>query len=548
MRRGGRASRLRRRELLQLMLGGTLGAQLAACDRPPPQRALPGILGGQAMATGHRLRQPPLRDGDLPARIDREVPVLIVGAGPAGLSAAYHLHRAGQTRLAVLDLEGSAGGTARGERSAVTPFPLGAHYLTCPSPDNRPLCELLREMNVIKLDGDGLPRGRAPYLVNEPKERHFYRGFFYPGLYRFAGAGAQDLAQLARFQGHVEALAQLRDGRGSRAFALPFSHSSTDAEWTQLDRLSAGDYLRAQDFTSERLLWLCNYACRDDFGLTLADTSAWAMLHYFASRAGDEAGDMGEVLTWPEGNAALIAHLGRKLGDQLHTGSLVTDILERDRGVSVFAQRADGHLLHYRAQRVIVATPQFIAQRIVRGLRDGARNGPAPAYGAWFVANLHLRDRPEQRGSEQSWDTVLTESPSLGYICATHQRGRGYGRTVWTYYMPMTDHDPAAGRQRLLGLELNEIQEVVLSDLERAHPDLRAQVERLDVFRWGHAMVQPRVGALFDNARTRARQALGRIHFAHSDLSSLALFEEAFDHGLRAAQEVVAALRAEEGA
>jgi hypothetical protein len=32
------------------------------------------------------------------------------------------------------------------------------------------------------------------------------------------------------------------------------------------------------------------------------------------------------------------------------------------------------------------------------------------------------------------------------------------------------------------------------------------------------------------------------VHFAHSDLSGLAIFEEAFFHGLRAADEAVAAL------
>jgi hypothetical protein len=36
---------------------------------------------------------------------------------------------------------------------------------------------------------------------------------------------------------------------------------------------------------------------------------------------------------------------------------------------------------------------------------------------------------------------------------------------------------------------------------------------------------------------------VGNIHFAHSDLSALPLFEEAFDQGLRATREVLAALR-----
>ena len=39
--------------------------------------------------------------------------------------------------------------------------------------------------------------------------------------------------------------------------------------------------------------------------------------------------------------------------------------------------------------------------------------------------------------------------------------------------------------------------------------------------------------------RSAARPERG-IHFAHSDLSGLALFEEAFYHGVRAAEEVLA--------
>jgi hypothetical protein len=40
----------------------------------------------------------------------------------------------------------------------------------------------------------------------------------------------------------------------------------------------------------------------------------------------------------------------------------------------------------------------------------------------------------------------------------------------------------------------------------------------------------------------QAREPFRNIHFAHSDLSGFALFEEAQDHGLRAAEEVLAAL------
>ena len=94
---------------------------------------------------------------------------------------------------------------------------------------------------------------------------------------------------------------------------------------------------------------------------------------------------------------------------------------------------------------------------------------------------------------------------------------------------------PGAGshvRQRLL----------VLADIERAHPEIRSLVDRLDVAFWGHGMIRPRPGEIFGPARAERAKPIERVHFAHTDLSGMALFEEAFDQGLRAAREVAEAL------
>ena len=80
---------------------------------------------------------------------------------------------------------------------------------------------------------------------------------------------------------------------------------------------------------------------------------------------------------------------------------------------------------------------------------------------------------------------------------------------------------------------------MALTDLERAHPDIRSLTTRLDVMRWGHAMIRPRPGLIWGGARAEAQKPYRGVHFAHTDLSGLALFEEAFDHGLRAAEEVL---------
>ena len=79
------------------------------------------------------------------------------------------------------------------------------------------------------------------------------------------------------------------------------------------------------------------------------------------------------------------------------------------------------------------------------------------------------------------------------------------------------------------------------SDLEQAHSDIRNYVTRIDVMRWGHAMIQPRPGFIWSPSRRRAASVEGAIHFAATDLSGVALMEEAYYHGIRAAEEVLAA-------
>jgi hypothetical protein len=53
-------------------------------------------------------------------------------------------------------------------------------------------------------------------------------------------------------------------------------------------------------------------------------------------------------------------------------------------------------------------------------------------------------------------------------------------------------------------------------------------------------MIRPRPNFIWGGARAAAQKPFRGIHFAHTDLSGIALFEEAFDHGIRAAEEVLA--------
>jgi hypothetical protein len=156
------------------------------------------------------------------------------------------------------------------------------------------------------------------------------------------------------------------------------------------------------------------------------------------------------------------------------------------------------------------------------------------------VANLFLRDRPPNRFPRDfplAWDNVLYESPSLGYVNSTHQKAIDYGAAIFTYYYPMCAEEN--GRAKLFGLNWRELADVVLTDLSRAHPNIRELTERIDIMRWGHAMISPRPNFLWSGVRDEANKPFRNIHFAHSDLSGIALFEEAFYHGVRAINEIL---------
>jgi hypothetical protein len=125
-------------------------------------------------------------------------------------------------------------------------------------------------------------------------------------------------------------------------------------------------------------------------------------------------------------------------------------------------------------------------------------------------------------------------------VVSTHQSlATRIKETVLTYYYPMGEGRPIEERIRLLRTSWKDWVEFILKDLSRPHPEIRELVSSLDIFRWGHAMVQPRVGLIWGKARQQAARPLGNICFAHSDLSGFSIFEEAQYRGISAAERIL---------
>jgi hypothetical protein len=497
------------------------------------------IVGGDS-SLGHRLREG-FRPG--PSK-RREIPVLIVGGGMAGLSAAWTFERAGFRDFLVLDLEPQAGGTSRSGANEVSAFPWAAHYVPVPDPANRPLVRILEEVGALHhRDEQGRPVWSEGVLCREPQERIFFKDRWYEGLYPRAGASAADMAELTAFEAEMRRWSQWTDRLGRRAFTLPRSHGSADSEVATLDDISMAEYLGSKGWSGKRLSWFVEYGMRDDFGSTLATTSAWAGIHYHAARFESESGPPAEFLTWPEGNGRIVRHLTDLLGTRVRPFSLVTEVRPEAEGVVVSCFDAlERTAVEWRAEQAILATPRFLWPFLVAPWR---RTPPPFAtqvpYVPWVVANLTLTARPEEKGYPLAWDNVIYGSDSLGFVVATHQTGRDTGPTVLTWYRPFVEGDPRAAREMMLALPWQSWVEAILADLRRPYPNLGELVSRVDVYLWGHAMVRPEPGSLLAPSLAEASRPLGRLHFAHTDLSGMALFEEAQYHGIRAAEEILRA-------
>lgn len=474
--------------------------------------------------------------------------VLIIGGGVSGLSAAWKLNKAAVDDFLVLEMEEQIGGNSRVGQSPLTAYPWGAHYLPLPGPAAQYVRELLSELDVLHGASDAeKPTYDERFLCATPQERVFRNGWWEEGLLPHLGLSLAERQQQERFHIRMEELKTARGRDGRRLFVIPMELSSRDPEWLALDQIPFSQWLNDNGFSAPSLHWLANYACRDDYGMAHAQTSAWAGLHYFACRDGlatNAASDC--VLTAPDGNGWLVRGLARPLGQRILSQAMAWRLEENKHHVAVDVLHGD-KTLRIEAQQVIWASPAFLLPRIWTGLPEALKNAAlAGDYAPWLTANLHLSDLPEERhGTPLSWDNVFYDSPGLGYVVATHQLIRRHlSGSVFTYYRALDDFSPSAGRRLLLETSRETWAAGILNELEGVHPNIRQLVTRLDVFRNGHAMRRPVPGSLWRGQQQNQRQiladfAVDRITLAHADLSGFSLFEEAQYRGVVAAKRVI---------
>ena len=529
--------RLNRRSLLAAATAAVAGC---APDVPSPA---PAAWVGASHERGHRLRSAQALP---PPALQRRADVLVLGGGIAGLAAARGFMRRGVQDVQVLELEDSAGGNSRGHVLGGMACPLGAHYLPVPGAHGpaREVAEWLHEIGLLKSEL-GRTVADERHLCHSPQERLFIDGAWAEGVLPPLDPASPGAAQVRRFAQAVATLQRTGAARNQAAFALPAHRSAWGPVQAGLDSTTFAHWLDAQGFIDEHLRWYLDYCCRDDFGADAATVSAWAGVHYFASRHGFHApgaddAEREAVFTWPEGNAWLVQRLAAPLVEgragRIHTGHTVLRVTENRHSVQVSAfNESSAQLEAWTAKQVVLAMPLLIAARVLESPPQALRDATALLrYAPWLVANLHLHEPLLARpGAPPSWDNVIYGSTGLGYVDAMHQSLHAApGATVLTAYQAL----PHSERAALLSSQPHAAAQRVLNDLQTAHPDIHRRVQRVDLMRWGHAMAIPQPGLQRHPALMALRAQRGRVRFAHADLAGCSVFEEAFTAGCEAAQ------------
>ncbi len=469
------------------------------------------------------------------------IPYLIIGGGITGLSAARQLSKKGINDFLLIEMENHTGGNSSSGENKYSKYPLGAHYLPLPNFQDKELLQFLAEEKIITgYDAYGFPVFDEEQLTFSPQERLFYNNAWQEGLVPKFGLPAEADKEFEVFFRMMEGYRQEKGPDGKYFFDIPLSSISSDKRHQKFDAISMEQWLADNDLRTAELRDYIDYCCRDDFGLGIPYVSAWAGIHYFAARkhvGGDRYRD--NVLTWPEGNARLASHLKKYSKGKTQTSWLAFDIKTHEDKVIVKAYDATKkETVSITADKVIAATPQFVNQYLLPERKEIARHF---IYAPWLLATLTLRELRDDQGYPLSWDNVIHGAKGLGYIYDQHQNlGQLQERKVITYYYSFSTADTKKARKEMYSKKEAYWKDLVLADLQAAHPALQEHVEEISIHLLGHGMISPVPGFLFGpHKATAARGVSKNIYFAHSDLSGISIFEEAFHQGINVVNHIL---------
>jgi spermidine dehydrogenase len=233
-------------------------------------------------------------------------------------------------------------------------------------------------------------------------------------------------------------------------------------------------------------------------------------------------------------------------------------------GPAVVTYAKAGSLASVKARTLIWAGASWSAKHVIQGLPEDYRSAMESfPRSPMLIANVAL----------DNWRALY----QMGYTCCSWRGGFGYSGnirapmhvgdyrppfdpdepTLFTFYVPFPERglpiaeQGKAGRAKLLAASYREYELQIRRQLTKlfgpAGFDARRDVAGIVLNRWGHAYVNAGPGFFFGlNGRPAPsevlRRPLGKLTFAHSELSGHQTYPAAGEEGVRAARQILAML------
>lgn len=479
---------------------------------------------------------------DFPKPVEQiHIPYLIIGGGISGLSAARQFHKKGISDFLLIEMADHLGGNSSNGQNKYSKYPLGAHYLPLPNFEDKELLNFLEEEKIITgYHANGLPIFDELQLTFAPDERLFYKNNWQEGVVPKEGNSTEDDKEFQRFFKLMDGFRAAKGTDQKYLFNIPLYLSSKDENTRKLDTITMKNWFEENGFRSIPLFNYIDYCCKDDFGLGIEFVSAWAGIHYFAGRKQDSVLEKNDsVLTWPEGNARLAHHLQKYADQKTLKNHLVYEVKTENNKAFVKAfDDVKKISLEIIANKVVMATPQFVNQHLIKDRKVFTKSFH---YTPWLLATLTVDDLSDNSSFPLSWDNVIYDAKGLGYVYAQHQTlNQVQEKKIITYYYSFSSGDLKKTRREIYKKDKEYWKQLVFNDLKIAHPDIEEYTEEMEVFLLGHGMISPVPDFIFGNAKKQASQNIGsKIYFAHTDLSGISIFEEAFHQGINVVNQIL---------
>ncbi|MEB3299996.1 MAG: FAD-dependent oxidoreductase [Candidatus Sericytochromatia bacterium] len=441
-----------------------------------------------------------------------ETDVVIVGAGLAGLTAAYRLHQAGLSVI-VLELSDHLGGRMR---SASYPEGVGAEAGLEEFWNNNPAVHLLEEL--------GIPTEGAATAFSS----FVHKGRLYPFVQdtneQFVAAtlGSRDYARFRAWDTRMQAMYRRLEDAWHRNAPVP-------KDLAPLQDVSFADWLQRKSGLSPLAIAMVRAETEPEFGTGADRISALdgvAEWHIFAGKGTGSRHVIG-------GNQRLAEVLADRIGrERVLPGHQVTRIHQdkEGKGVEVTALRTrDYAIQHVRARHVVTTMPLFrlYEVQLEPPLSPTVQQAiGTQTWGAYFTAHVVL-DRKARRYWTRNGEEmlpILTGGP-LGVIYGGHDLVATPDHAVLNLLVTGDDAERFNARTG----SLDDVRREISTALEQQWPGIGPAIKYMNFVRYHpRAIAAWPVGRSRYDALSRAlRTPQGRFYLAgdftegsHSDGAS----------------------------